>query len=196
MSDSTVAWVYYPRGYRRLVNADTDSEGRLDLSATKNMNYKVMELESGDEQVNLLYKEYTSTGEHITVYGLSTPINSWVAVDYILKLANRLLPSINDFNRMQQDNRRVHEHTLTFLSHVVDFVNRGRFSLSPLSAYHLMETHPKPARIDRLRKVAQLQPMYREVNDQRFRESDVARFLQHKDGIENLIYTLYVLFGE
>tara|TARA_B100000700_G_scaffold157245_3_gene174565 strand:- start:4702 stop:5292 length:591 start_codon:yes stop_codon:yes gene_type:complete len=196
MSSSEIAWVYYPRGFRRIVNADTDSEGRLDLSATKNMNYKVMELEDGDSEVNTLFKEYTSGSNEITVNGLSTPIDSWLAFDHVLKVAKRLIPSLDEFNRQQIENRRVHDYSFDFLTHLVGYVKQGRWALSPLSAYPLMDMYPPPGRIERLRKTAVIGPQYRMIGGQRFRESDISLFLRHDRGLSSLIEVLYVLFGK
>lgn len=196
MSSSEIAWVYYPRGFRRIVNADTDSEGRLDLSATKNMNYKVMELEEGDDQVNQLFNEYTSGSNNITVEGLSVPINSWMAFDHVLKLAKRLLPSIDEFNRQQLDNRRLHDYSFTFLTHLVGYAKSGKWALSPLTAYPLMDMYPEPGRIERLRKTAVLGPQYRDLGDRRFKESDISILLAKDNGFSSLIEVLYVLFGK
>ena len=179
---SNVAYVYYPRGYRRIVGSNEDHHGATDERATKLMDVKVMNSQ-GDREVTELYEQWRTSG---------TDVNDLSYVSCLIRCAHRLIPSITDFVHQQESNRRVHGMNFDFIAQLVKVIHAQHCQISPLTALELMDEDPVPQGSVRGRKV----PMMPLTGTTRAgRPPELSTWLAHSGSIEAIVCTLYVLFG-
>lgn len=182
---SQLAYVYYPRGYRRLVTGDVENAIE-DERASRLMDAKVMNSD-GDEEVMELYKAWRTAG---------TDTNDWSYVSRVIRCASRLIPQLGGFLHLQLTNRRLHGMNFDFLNEVVKVIRDRRSDLSPLTALELMDDGPEPRKSVDSRQLdiggsSLLPPGARSVG----RHPEVTLWLAHADSVEAIVCTLYVLFG-
>lgn len=182
---SQPAYVYYPRGYRRIVSGDVD-DATMDERASRLAERKVMN-SVGDDEVTALYHEWKTVG---------TDITDWSFVSRVIRCAARLMPNLDLFLRAQLTNRRLHGMNFDFLNEIVKVVHSGRTDLSPLTALELMDDCPEPRGISDRRKLNRDLTISLPPGTQRAgRRPEITLWLAHSDGVEAIVCTLYVLFG-
>lgn len=179
---SHAAYVYYPRGYRRAVGGDQDQHGEVDERASKLMDAKVM-ISQGDKEVCDLYEQWRTSG---------TDVNDWSYVSSLIRCAHRLIPSITDFIRQQESNRRVHGMNFDFLTQLVKVMHAQHCDISPLTALELMDEDPVPQGNIKGRKV--LSTLSTGAT-RGVRPPELSTWLARSGSIEAIVCTLYVLFG-
>lgn len=182
---SQQAYVYYPRGFRRLVSGDVEN-AVADERASRLMDAKVMN-SSGDDEVMELFEAWRTAG---------TDMTDWSYVSRVIRCAARLMPDLAGFLRLQLTNRRLHGMNFDFLEEIVKVLRDGRTDLSPLTALELMDDCPEPRGISDKRHFnldlsLVLPPGSRSVG----RRPEVTLWLAHADSVEAIVCTLYVLFG-
>lgn len=179
---STAAYVYYPRGYRRVVFSEDSSQCRVDERASKLMDAKVM-ISDGDKEVTELYEQWRTS---------QTDVNDWSYVSCVIRCARRLIPSITDFIRQQESNRRVHGMNFDFLAELVRVMHAQHCHISPLTALELMDEDPAPQGGITGRKLS-VPPLAGATRGGR--PPELSTWLAHSGSIEAIVCTLYVLFG-
>jgi len=182
---SSQTYVYYPRGFRRLVRGEVDNEV-ADERASRLMDAKVMN-SAGDDEVMELFNAWRTAG---------TDTTDWSYVSRVIRCVARLMPNLGDFLRLQLSNRRLHGMNFDFLNEIVKVMRAGRCDLSPLTALELMDDSPEPRGIsDRKPFNLDLSLSRPPGSDHVGRHPEVTLWLAHADSVEAIVCTLYVLFG-
>lgn len=182
---SQAAYVYYPRGFRRLVSGEVENAVE-DERASRLSDRKVMNSD-GDQEVMALYTEWKTSG---------TDVTDWSYVSRLVRCTARLMPDLGLFLRAQLSNRRLHGMNFDFLEEIVKVMRGNRSDLSPLTALELMDDCPEPRGIDNRRQFnldlsLSIPPGSRGIG----RHPEVTLWLAHSDSVEAIVCTLYVLFG-
>lgn len=170
--------IYYPRGIRRLQYGDMPADPKNDHALTSAEGHQVV-YSNGDDEVKELYKQYRATKDTAT----------WAFHNQVLKCAKRLMPHLTSFVYFQAHNARLHDNAFVFLNEVIQFVESGRCSMQPLTAYELIDDHP-----DRESGAAK-SGRVRAPQISNFYKDGIVQWVSHPGGFEHLVETLYVFFG-
>jgi hypothetical protein len=182
---SQPAYVYYPRGFRRVVSGDVE-DAIEDERASRLMDAKVMN-SPGDDEVMELYKAWRTA---------DVDTADWSYVSRVIRCAARLIPDLGVFLRLQLTNRRLHGMNFDFLEEIVKVMRAGRSDLSPLTALELMDDSPEPRRISDRRQFNLDLSLSRPPGSEHVgRHPEITLWLAHADSVEAIVCTLYVLFG-
>jgi hypothetical protein len=134
---------------------------------------------NGDDEVKELYRRYRASEDTAT----------WKYVTDVLACAKRLMPHPTSFFFFQAHNRRLHGQSFEFLKEVMQYVETGRCTLQPLSAFELIEDHPdRDSSVSASRKVLAL-------NVPSTHLTPLATWVSHPGGLTHLVETLYIFFG-
>lgn len=176
--------IYYPRGFRRAVYLEPEQDTYVEVKdRTKD---KAMLAKLGDTDVNELYREYRRAN------------STFGQTEYLIKVLDvfsRLIPDFDRFIKDQAENHYVQEHTFSFiqtLSTRIRGLSEGKqLHLSPMTAIELMDDLPDAQRVDDTRRVEPWTP----VNRKGRRLSTIETWLLAENALEDIVCTLYVLFG-
>lgn len=170
--------IYYPRGYRVLRHGQMPVEHENDHRVADKEGHAVV-YSNGDDEVKELYRRYRASEDTAT----------WAYVQDVLRCARRLIPHATSFFFFQAHNPRVHGQAFEFLKEVMQYIETGRCTLQPLSAFELIDDHPdRDTAASAGRKLRALSVPQDHLNP-------LATWVSHPEGLVHLIETLYVFFG-
>jgi hypothetical protein len=170
--------IYYPRGFRRFV-IGVMPETSAEEHVTKSAEGHQVVYSNGDSEVKELYRRYKATEDTAT----------WKFHVEVLKCAKRLIPHAASFFFFQAQNARLHSNGMTYLQEVISYIETGRCSMQPLTAFELIEDHPeRETSAINGRKVKPL-------SISEFFGDGIVQWVSHSRGFEHLVETLYVMFG-
>lgn len=159
------SYVYYPRGYRLPVADEKDVASE------------------GDSEVNRLFEEWRSTNFK----------ESWDYISRLIGCAKRLIPDIDNFMLNQRSNARLNGYNYEYLYEIVNFIESGHHNMAPLTALELMDDGPRAA--PSTRDVRNKTVPWVSFPDTAKGRSYLTYWLGQHNGVEDIVCTLYVLFG-
>ncbi len=193
--ESLLTYVYYPRGFRRLVAKAPNEPGYKDVKDRTSK--RAMYASEGDSDVNSLYRDY-----------LSSEVDTSTS-EYLLRVvsaAQRLIVDWENFARQQEQNHYVQGHTFEFLNNLLaDLTGKAKVelghadsyrcvsTLSPTSAISMMDDEPEAQRVDGTRRLPVTFNRTQKGGGPLF--STIELWLLTYPDIEHIVTTLYVLFG-
>lgn len=187
MSEPQGAHIYYPRGFRRYVSSLPDTTGYREVKDRTPL--KAMYAENGDSEVNALYKDWASTEVDTT------------SAEYMLRVistAKRLVASLGEFVKLQEQNHYVQGYALSYLEEFIRAINDPGYceSLSAISILPLMDVEPKAQAVKPGRKLPPIKKAKMLGHDDDHRVySDFETWIMRCDNVEKIMMTLYVFFG-
>ena len=164
-------YVYFPRGFRV-------------LSLTESGDHAYYR--GGHEQVNDLFDRYRSN---------KLNRQSIDDISELLDLTTSLIPGINRFFYWQSTNPFLSENNYEYLWEIKKFIEQGRHALSPLSAIELMDDPAEKTIVSSRQYPCVMLNAQNEQKPSRLNDY-VARWIEHRGGFEDMVCTLYVLFGK
>ena len=184
-TSSSLAYVYHPRGYRRVVSLGVhEAHYEPNTSAARKLGRPVMEAYQGNDKVNELRNDIDRKYLFYT---------DWAYIEQTMYLAATLLPDLYQFIAAQQDNRRVQDHAWQFLHDICEFSRTGRAPMHPWNRFELIEDWPGSKTIETKRAMPK-RPIVT-YRDSYAAQRPIANILSHEGGVEYLVIALYTLFG-
>lgn len=162
--------IRYPRGFSREVG---DEESIDPIVST-----------DGDSVVNELYRNWVKSGE---------PEPSWETIQKIIETSKRLIPSLPEF---LMANKQLSEYGNTLVDEMLHYITNGKHaSMSPLSVLPILDTTDPIMQLSQEQKIAR-DKMYIKIKGEMKHPADyIGVWLSHCGGVEDIVCTLYVLFG-
>lgn len=171
--------IYYPRGFRVLRHGDMPVEHTSAHSVTTLEGHQIV-YSDGDEEVAELYRQWRASEDTTT----------WAYAQRVFACAKRLMPHLKSFVFFQGHNERLHGHAYDFLLGLVQFIESGRVTMQPLTAFELIEDHPeRNSAASVKRRAPALSDPGPALKD------GLVQWVRHPNGLEHLVESLYVMFG-
>lgn len=162
--------VRYPNGFKRTVD---ESEVVDPIVSSE-----------GDPIVNELYRNWVSTGE---------PELSWETIQKVVETCKRLMPSLSN---VVMANDQLSEYSNALIDEMLYFILNGKHNtMSVVSLMPLINVNdPIEHRTTEQKKARE--EMYFKIKRETKHPSDyIGLWLSHCGGVEDIVCTLYVLFG-
>lgn len=179
------AAIRYPRGFRRIIPLHKlDVEKHYGAYPLEDASDIVWFYSDGDKEVTELYNEYMSS---------SGTFQNWETILRVIKCVKRLIPDMDRFFADQRLNPYLHGTNFDYLYEVAKFINGGRRGVSNVNHLMLLQSYAHREFIDRQRKAPRIDPCGQLNGATRLHY--VSKWLHHSGGIEDIVCTMYVLFG-
>ena len=181
--DQVDRYLYFPRGFRiyyhrPLVKLDQVPAEQIEYSRND-----VFLLEHGDGEVDKLYRDYCTQ---------RFDFSDWNNASRAIRTAIRLIPDIEAFAMIQRNNPRLDDMSYEFLHDIARFLSKGQRDMSIFTALSLMNEDPT------INAVGRRPDPFRSYNaraDRKLGARYIEQWIAQKEGLADLIVSLYVLFG-
>ena len=162
----------YPRGFVSWYHDDTASG-------------QVYDRRDGDEEVIKLYTDHVRQHQ---------PTNTWEFRKQVIACAIRLFGGIQRWADIQLLNKHLHGTNYAFFLDTINFINTGKRQVSVQNWLDLLEVKPDADEEFRTREI---DPSVKDfMSAKRFTPEVISMWCGHENGFEDLLSSLYCMFGD